>query len=465
MRLALPLVVSTLSYAVMNFCDRLFLSWYSTVALGAVTSAAALNWTLFSLPLGVSSYATTFVAQYVGAGQTEKVGRIVWQSIRVGLYTIPVFLLIAILAPWLFTLFQHERGLWLHESIYFQTLALSSGAIVINAAFESFFIGRGKTAIVMWINVAATILNIVLDPIFIFGWFGLPELGIFGAGIATSLCIWIRTIWLAVLFFKSKEAEVYGIWIGRCFDWKLTRRLFRFGFPSGMQMVLEGFAVTFFVILIANYGTIAAAATSLAFSINMVAFVPIIGLGIGVSTIVGQKIGAGQPNLAARATYTALVLGLVYTSVFAVLYLFLPSVFLLTHAGSEIPNIDEVRKLTTVLLAFVAAYCIFDTVQLTFVNAIKGAGDTLFVLITTVISSFAFIVAGYVGSQFATSELGSIYWWWWSLTLWIFVLAAVYAARFFLGKWRRMNVIGRNDDGSIPSQSVDELVLQGSGSN
>ena len=84
LKLSLPLVVSTLSYTVMQFCDRMFLAWHSTDELAAVLPVAVLSWTLMSLPLGLASYATTFVAQYYGANQHHKIGPVVWQAVRIG---------------------------------------------------------------------------------------------------------------------------------------------------------------------------------------------------------------------------------------------------------------------------------------------------------------------------------------------------------------------------------------------
>ena len=88
--LALPLVISTMSFTVMTFIDRMFLTWYSIDAVAAAMPAAMLQFTLISFPLGVATYVNTFVAQYEGAGRPRRIGPIVWQGVWIGLVAIPL---------------------------------------------------------------------------------------------------------------------------------------------------------------------------------------------------------------------------------------------------------------------------------------------------------------------------------------------------------------------------------------
>ena len=111
LRLAIPLVVSTASWTVMNFIDRMFLLWYSTDAVAAAMPAGMVHFALVCFPLGVASYVNTFVAQYHGAGRPERIGPAVWQGARVGLFCIPLFLALIPLAPWIFRL-PDTKPIW-----------------------------------------------------------------------------------------------------------------------------------------------------------------------------------------------------------------------------------------------------------------------------------------------------------------------------------------------------------------
>ncbi len=435
--LALPLVISAMSFTIMHFCDRMFLAWHSTSEMAAASMAGSLNWTVFGFPLGLAVYANTFVAQYHGANSPKKIGAVVWQAARIGVYASPFFAIAAYFSPQLFEFFGHPAGLLKFEVTYFRVLAWASAAVVISASLASFFIGRGKTRPVMIVNIAAAILNIVLDYWWIFGGWGIPAMGIEGAAWATVVSQWFKVASFLTIMFATSSIEQYGLVSGMRFDRKLFGRLFYYGGPNGLQFVIEGFAFTVIFLMIGRLGETQAAATSVALNINMMAFVPMIGMGGAVSTLVGQQIGRGNPSLASRATWTGCWLALVYTSIFGALYLLLPQMFVALH-HLHADNFDEISASATLLLRFVAAYCLFDSIQIIFVSAIKGAGDTRFVLITTIITSTGFVLAGMIGGAYFNWGLIS---WWALITGWITVLALVYLARFMQGHWQTMRVI------------------------
>lgn len=438
-RLALPLVLSTASWALMNFVDRMMLLWHSPAEMAASLPASTLFWTLISLPLGIASYANTFVAQYHGAGRLERIGDVVRHGARFGWGVMPLFLLLIPAAPWVFRWLGHSEELVSGESTYLQVNFFGAGAVILAGAYSSFYTGRGQTATVMWIDVAASALNVLLDWLWIFGKLGFPEMGIAGAAAATVVSQWGKVAVYLALFRQPDTRRTYGFHRPMPFNSDLMRRMLRFGAPSGFQMLIEGLAFTLFVLGIGQLGTVATAATSLAISINIVAFVPMMGASIAVSTLVGNYLGANQPGLAARATWSGICLALAYSVVFAALYLGAPEWFLWAHQwGSAGEGFTEIRDLSIILLRFVAAYCLFDAIQLMLCGALKGAGDMRFVLVTTLSTAVAAVTLGKLGAwQFGLGVL----WWWTVLMLWILALAAVYCGRFLQGKWRHMRVI------------------------
>ena len=429
-----------LSYTVMQFCDRMFLSWHSTVELAAVIPVGVLNWTVMSLPLGVAGYATTFVAQYFGAKQESKIGLVVWQGVLIGIATLPIFVVLALFAKPAFLASGHAQDLASAEAIYFQALVVGSVAAVIDGALNAYYVGRGQTMVVMVVNIICAIVNIGLNWILIFGNLGAPELGIAGAGIATSASTLLKVVIYLVMMLTSVDRVKHGLTTQFRFDWSATSRLLRFGGPNGLQMMLEGLGIGVFTMVMANISTEASAATGLAFSVNMVAFIPIFGLGMGISTIVGQQIGAGKPHLSERATYRGLQLGMMYTIVFVFIYLFFPELCIKAFESDSEAH-ARVESLSILMLKYVAAYCFFDTIQIVFVSAIKGAGDTAFVVVNTIVTSSLFVAMGFWGSQTIEEPMQKVNWWWLALTVWILLLSVTYYIRFAMGKWKSMNVI------------------------
>ena len=218
LRIALPLVISTVSWTIMNFIDRMFLLWYSLPSFAAAMPAGILHFTMLCFPIGVASYVNTFVAQYHGSGQNERIGTAVWQAVRIGLISAPLAIATIPLAPYVFQLAQHEpEVLWL-EVAYFQTLTFGAGGTVIAAAMSAFFTGRGKTRVVMCVDSGAALLNIVLDALWIFGLLGFPEMGIVGAAWATVVSQWFKVGVYWWLMMRPALRAKYALDAGRAYN-------------------------------------------------------------------------------------------------------------------------------------------------------------------------------------------------------------------------------------------------------
>jgi MATE family multidrug resistance protein len=439
LRMAVPLIVSTGAWSVMNFIDRMFLLHYSEVSMAAVLPAGMVHFAMVCLPLGVASYVNTFVAQYQGAGRPRRIGPAVWQGVRLGMYCIPLFLALIPLSPWIFRLAGHETELASLEALFFQTALFGAGAEVIAASLAAFFIGRGVTWVVMLVDSSAWALNIVLDYAWIFGHFGLPALGIEGAAWATVCSLWCRVAVYTLLLLLPRYRRRYRTWSGRRFNAALFRRLLRYGGPSGFQLLVEVAGFTLFLLVVGTLGKVAMAATTLAFNFNTLAFVPMLGLGMALSTLVGQQLGNNNPNLASRATRTSLSMALGYMGTMALVYVLFPNVLLMGHAANTPPAVfAELRDTTVILLRFVAAYCLFDAMCVVFTGTLKGAGDTRFIMIVSLLLTPMPVAAAWVGIHFF--HFGLI-WCWTVITLWICVSGVIYLLRFLQGRWRHMRVI------------------------
>jgi multidrug resistance protein, MATE family len=437
--LAIPLIVSTASWTVMNFIDRMFLLWHSTDEMAAAMPAGMVHFALVCFPLGVACYVNTFVAQYHGAGHPARIGPVVWQGARVGLYCVPLFMLIIPFAPWIFRIAGHEARLAGFETVFFQTAAFGAGAEVIAAALSAFFTGLGRNRVVMIVDSAAALMNAVLDYAWIFGHFGLPALGIEGAAWATVVSLWFRVGAYAAIMMLPRYRHPYHLWSGRRYNAAVFRRLLRFGGPNGLQMVVEIAGFTVFILLVGTLGPKAMAATTLAFNVNLLAFVPMLGLGIALSSIVGRQLGQNNPDLAARATWTSLWMAEFYMGAMAAVYILFPDVLLMGHAAGTSPEqFHQLHDTTVILLRFVAAYCLFDAMNVVFISALKGAGDTRFIMLAMLVIAPQSLVLVWAGIYYAD---WGIYPCWVVVTLWVCVLGLVYCGRFLQGRWRHMRVI------------------------
>ena len=280
------------------------------------------------------------------------------------------------------------------------------------AALSAFFTGLGRNRVVMVIDTSASVLNALLDYGWIFGHFGLPALGIEGAAWATVVALWFRVVAYLAWMMLPRYRRLYGLWRGRRFDASLMRRLLRYGGPNGLQMLIEIAGFTLFLLLVGNLGPEAMAATTLAFNVNTLAFMPMLGLGIALSTIVGQQLGRNDPDLAGRATWTAFWMAVIYMGAMALVYVLMPDVLLMGHAAGTSPeSFAPLRDTTVILLRFVAAYCLFDAMNVVFSSALKGAGDTRFILITSLLVTPIPLLAAWAGMHFAHWGCSGAGWW------------------------------------------------------
>lgn len=440
LRLALPMVISSLSWTVMTFVDRIFLKWVSDDAMAAAFSSSAVWFVLLCLPLGVCAYANTFVSQYFGDKQFLQIGPAVWQAIWVALILCPAIMITSPLAPAIFAFAGHTTSIQAEEVRYFQALNWGVGGMLVSQAAATFYSGRGKTGVIMVVDTLFALLNVFLDYVWIFGLWGFPEDGISGAGYATSVALWLKALTYVLLILQSKHRREFGTGLFRL-DWKRWGKLWYYGGPSGLQMVLDVVGFTTFVVLVGRLGGTESAATSMAFSISTLAFMPIWGFGMAAGILVGQHLGENRPELASRATWNSLALGMAYMIMISVMYLVVPNWFLYWFfvGGDQKSGMDsEVGRLATSLLQFVAAYNLFDAMLTILANAVKGAGDTIFVLIVSLIMGCALAVFSWLAVEVWQS---GIYQCWAIIVVWVWILGVIYLLRFMQGKWKKMRVI------------------------
>ena len=442
-----------LSVTVMTFVDRMFLNWSSSTSMAAAFSGSIVWWALICLPLGVCSYANTFVSQYFGDGQPERIGPSVWQSVWFALLSTPLYIVFIPLAPTIFALAEHGVEAARQETHYFQILCVGGPGLLIAAALSALYSGLGRTWVVMLVDTAVVVVNLALDYVWIFGYAGFPEMGIAGAGWATVVSLWLKVIIYLYLILQPINRTKYRTWAGLSFDPTLFRRLFYFGFPSGVQMLLDVLGWTVFVLLVARLGHIENTATTLAFSVSSVAFMPIWGFGMGTSILVGQKLGEDRDDLAARATWTLLWISLAYMAVISLLYVITPNLFLSGFFASSTDSPELQSAILTMaanLLCFVAAYNLLDAVLMIFVNALKGAGDTRYILNVSIV--MAALLAGCSWLAVEVLQLG-IYTCWSIAIAWVWGMGGLFFYRYQTGHWRLMRVIDAHHKPTLHQES------------
>lgn len=442
LRIGLPLLASMISSTIMQFTDRLFLSHYSLDAIAASSPAGMASLTLQMTLQGICSYATVLAAQYVGARALHRVGPAMWQGIWCALVCAAVLVGACFFARPLFELAGHAPGIMELEIDYFIVLTSGSSFALFGAAVSAYFFGRGLTKPVMMANIAAALVNIPLDYALIFGWWIFPELGIVGAGLAT-VAGWVAAfLILCLLVFTRENDEVYHVRRGWRPEWGLMKRLVRFGAPSAAQLFVEFTAQTWFMFMLGALGRIELAASNIAFAINSLTFMPMLGLNMATATLVGQAMGAGKPKQAEKASYHALHLAFIYMVSVAALIVLFAGNLMDVFKGSDPQTLAEfplVRETGIVLLYYVALYSLVDSVNLIFFGTLKGAGDTMMMMKMIVSCVIAVLLIPMLALR--ALDLITLHSLWILFTSYIFVLALCVLLRFRSHKWQKIKVI------------------------
>jgi MATE family multidrug resistance protein len=439
--ISLPLVASMGSLTLMQFTDRIFLATYSADAIAAALPAGIASFTAVAFFMGVANYVNAFVAQYMGAGALNRVGASLWQGIYFSLLAGCLLALLYFVSGILFDFIGHSPHIQRLEVRYFNILILGAGLVVLASAMTCFYTGRGLTRTVMVVHAVGAAVNIPLDYCLINGVGLFPELGLIGAALATVAASTTIVLVLCVLIFSPKNRYRYATWRGRAFDKELFGRLMRYGLPSGTQFFLEIFGITFFVQMVGRLGDLELAASNIVLSIETLSFLPMVGFHIGTATLVGQAIGRGRPEEGTYATISALHITMAYMILVAVVFIVAPrpllSLFKAHHLTAA--QYAEIMDLGVILMRFVAVFCFFDALNLVFSGAIKGAGDTRFIMWTIgVLSLGVMITPMYVAVEILQ---GGLYTTWTLATFYICALGIAFMLRYRQGKWKSMKVI------------------------
>jgi MATE family multidrug resistance protein len=439
--ISLPLVASMGSITVMQFTDRMFLANYSINAIAAALPAGIAAFTSIAFFMGVATYTNAFVAQYTGARALDRVGAALWQGIYFSILSAAFLASLFFISNPLFDLIGHSPPIRSLEVTYFNILILGSGLPVLGSALACFYTGRGLTWTVMMVHMAGAAVNIPLDYCLINGVGPFPELGIIGAAIATVTASATIVGILGLLIFSPANRAKFGTWKNRGWDRELFGRLMRYGVPSGIQFFLEIFGLTFFIQMLGRLGDLELAASNIVLSIETLSFLPMVGFHIGNATLVGQAVGKGQPEDGVYATTSALHITLAYMIMVAVVFVFMPEPLLRLFENSDHAPAQqaEIMGLGVVLMRFVAVFCFFDALNLVFSGAIKGAGDTRFIMWTIAALSLGVMI----GPVYLAVEVvgAGLYTAWTLATIYICALGIAFMLRYRQGRWKKMRVI------------------------
>lgn len=431
-QVAVPMVVSQGTFAVMIFTDRYFLSQVSPAHMAASLGGGVATYFSFCFFSGLFSYANALAAQYLGAGHPEKCPKVVTQGLIMTAACVPVLALLTYLVMGIFAGMGHAPAQVELERVYY--LTLMSGAIFTLAkiCLSSYFAGIGRTYVVMICDVFGMLINVPLSYAMVFGRFGFPELGILGAGLSTIASTLFGLLLFVVFYFRKEHRESFRVLESFHFDIGILRRYLRLGFPSGFELFLNVAAFNLFLLMFQSYGVVQGASAAIVFNWDIVSFIPMIGLNIGVISLIGRSVGAGDMTRANEVISAGFLLGLSYSGFLAVMFIVFRQPMVEVFAPPD-GDFTDIRELASFMMIGLASYCMADSIILVSGGVLRGAGDTHWLMYTSASLHWAMLVAQFFIIR--VFELGPRISWM-AFVAMLLSIACVFLWRLRSGRWR-----------------------------
>jgi MATE family multidrug resistance protein len=436
---ALPMVVSSACDTVMIFTDRLFLARLGSESMSAAMGGGLTSFMMSTFFLGLTGYCTALTAQYLGAGRKDRCAITITQGLIISLLAYPLILLCRPLALSLFEFLSLAPGQLALQKTYFNILIYGSILGLIRNCLSAFFSGIGRTRWVMISALAAMGINVVANYLLIYGKCGFPALGIAGAAYGTLLGGFCGLVILIAAYLSRDNRLAFGIAKSFRFDGDVMRRLIRFGYPTGVEFFMNMLAFNLLILMFHAAGPATAAAITVVFNWDLVSFVPMIGVHVGVISLVGRHMGAGSPDTAHRATLSGLKLACLYSLgtliAFAVFPEFLVGIF---RPAQTDPAFDLAFPRAVFMLRMASLYVMADAIMLVFGGALRGAGDTFWAMCISVTLHWILVAQLWLAQHiFHWSPETS----WLTLCTTLMAFSGILYLRYRSGRWRTLRIV------------------------
>lgn len=424
MGIAWPIMVSMLSFTAMNFVNALWVGPLGKEAFGAVGIGAVLLYAIHGFGYGALVGVKIAVSQAHGQNDDLLTRRLMWQGVHLAVWMGLIELLFIPLGHPLLTLLGASDAVAPLATDYFTARIIGAAPALVMTALTQYLQGRSRTQAPMVAMIVANVLNVMLDPLFIYGGGPIPAMGVAGAGWAASISFSagaLFLIWVAWPELSGTDRRV---------DKTLLARIWRFGFPLAGRATLEIASYLGFQGILASIGDAHLAAHVLVVRTISISFMPGYAVSEAVAVLVGQAVGARRFELIAQIRSAGLKIAVTFMSAWAVVFIAFPEALAAMHSAG--PDVVAIAVHMFVVSAF---FQLADAFVMVGLGILNGAGDTRFVLYATV--SCAWLTKLPLGWWLATDMGMGAVGAWWGIVAEVMVLWAVLTWRLRNNQWQR----------------------------
>ena len=435
LRLAGPIILSYILQDAFNIIDMIFVGRLGPGAIAAVGVSGNLLRLIGVFALGISTGTGIIVAQYLGARDRAQAEHIVMQSILLAVFfSICVTLVGYPLAkPGLLAVRMKDPEVLKLGTTYMHIILIGISTMFLSMTLGSIFRAGGDAFTPMLVLIVSTVINIVLDPLLIFGLWGFPKLGVAGSAYATLTGRGIGVIILLYLCWTGR-APISLRSVRFRVDFTRMFAILRLGVFSSMQGFWRHVSRLGFLWVIGPYGKTVVAAYTLCMRLRILVMNPGFGIANSVAPLVGQNLGANQVDRAERSARVANILGATIMAVIGAIFLVFPETFIRIFT----PDTDVI-EIGTVYLRFLAPTFGFIAFSLVLGKALNGAGDTFSPMVITLGSQ---LIVG-LGLVIILSRLIGLNGVWIGIALSNIVQGSAMWLWYHTGRWKSIKIVKR----------------------
>ena len=428
-KLAAPVILGMLGHTFVGFVDNVMVGQLGAAELAAVSLGNSFFFVAMAFGIGFSTAITPMVAEADSENDFQK-GK---SSFKNGLFlcivlSLLLYGMILLAKPLMYFMKQPEEVVILAMP-YLNIVAISLIPLIIFQGFKQFSDGLSLTKHAMYATIIANILNIGLNYLLIFGTFGFPKMGIVGAGIGTLISRFAMIVIIWVLLKNNKKSQAFVTQLKLfVLDSYMLKKITNLGLPSALQMLFEVAIFTAAIWMSGALGKNEQAANQIALNLSSMTFMIAIGLSVTAMIRVGNQKGLKNYVELQRIAKSIFLMGILFASVFAILFLVFhkqfPALYLdLKDVNNYLDN-QEVVAIASKLLLVAALFQLSDSTQVVFLGALRGLQD---VKIPTLLTFISYWVIGFPTSYFLGKE--DVYG---SIGIWIGLLVGLGSASIFL---------------------------------
>lgn len=429
--LALPTIVTSALWDLFNIVDMIFVGKLGPPAIAAVSMCGIMMGIIFTIAVGITTGSIALISRSFGAKDFRTADRVVVQTILLSLLSSIIIGIVGFFfaKPALQLLGAKSTVVDLGTQ-YYKIISIGSFSIFITFALASSLRAAGDAITPMKALIVSTVLNIILDPLLIFGIWIFPKMGVAGSAIATVTARSIGMFILIFVFIKGKShfhLKREDIII----EFKMIWRIVKIGLFGSLQVLQRNISMLVLLKIVAGFGTATIAAYGIGMRLRLATMMPGFGFSQASAVLVGQNLGARKPKRAAVSAWTTVGLYEILMIIFVmILILFAP--WIIKGFNSD----PEVVETGTHLIRIISLTLVFLAVSLVIGRSFNGAGDTVSPMIITGFSLLLFQipVVLILSKFFNTSGI------WWGIALSDIVQGSLMSGWFLKGKWKEKRI-------------------------